>query len=109
MTLDDLAARFWAWRTANQPDSYDDITRVTRAPGWTPDWSAEAVAARRAAAHRFADEYAAVDLSGEPVPVQVNGRLLGSAVARAHWELELVRGWARDPRFYLDQCLVPIF
>lgn len=109
MTLDDLAGRFWTWRTASQPDSYDDITRVTRAPGWAADWSPESVARRRAAAAAFADEYAALDLSTEPVHVQVNGRLLGSAVARARWELELVRGWARDPRFYLDQSLVPIF
>jgi uncharacterized protein (DUF885 family) len=107
--LDELAERFWTWRAANQPDSYDDITRVTRALGWTADWSAETIADRRATAARFADEYTALDLSSAPVAVQVNGRLLGSAVARVRWELELVRGWARDPRFYLDQSLVPIF
>ncbi|MFN2560619.1 MAG: DUF885 family protein [Jatrophihabitans sp.] len=109
MALEELAERFWTWRTANQPDSYDDITRVIRPLGWTADWSPESVAQRRAVAAAFADEYAALDLSTQPVHLQVNGRLLGSAVARARWELELVRGWARDPRFYLDQSLVPIF
>ncbi|MEV4049854.1 DUF885 family protein [Amycolatopsis sp. NPDC049688] len=104
-----LAKEFWTWRLATQPDSYDDITRVERPPGWTPDWSPAAIAARRVALSGFAERYRAVDVSDEDIPVQVDHRLLGSALARAHWELDLLRGWQRNPGFYVDQALVPVY
>ncbi len=107
--LNDLNDQFWTWRTANQPDSYDDVTRVARPVGWTSDWSKAAIAARRKRLRAFTHQFAALDLTGQPVAVQVNGRLLGSALARAHWELELLRSWERDPRFYVDQSLVPLY
>ena len=45
--LDDLARDFWAWRAAEQPFSGDDIPRIERPAGWTPEWSAATVAQRR--------------------------------------------------------------
>jgi hypothetical protein len=104
-----LAEEFWDWRVATQPDSSDDITRVERPSGWSVDWSGGAVADRRRRLAAFTERYRALDASSAPVPDQVNGRLLGSALARAHWELELLRGWQRNPCFYLDQSLVPVF
>ncbi|MER6944590.1 DUF885 family protein [Nonomuraea sp. NPDC000554] len=112
MTADamrDLAAEFWRWRLATVQDSSDDITRVERPAGWVADWSGDAVAARREQAAAFVAEYRKLDLSDEPVEVQVDGRLLGSALARVHWELDLLRSWQRNPCFYLDQALVPIY
>ncbi|WP_204070654.1 DUF885 family protein, partial [Sphaerisporangium krabiense] len=50
-----------------------------------------------------------LDTTGEPVAVQVNARLLGCALDRAHWELDLLRGWRRNPCFYIDQSLVPVY
>jgi uncharacterized protein (DUF885 family) len=35
--------------------------------------------------------------------------LVGSAIARARWELDYVRGWQRNPWFYLDQTLAAVF
>ena len=35
--------------------------------------------------------------------------LTGSAIARARWELDYVRGWQRNPWFYLDQTLASLF
>ncbi len=35
--------------------------------------------------------------------------LVGSAIARARWELDYVRGWQRNPWFYLDQTLASVF
>ncbi|MEU6999882.1 DUF885 family protein [Nonomuraea sp. NPDC046570] len=104
--LGDLAADFWAWRVAAAPDSGDDITRVERPDGWTADWSAAAVAERRRVLGELEERHAALDLSAEPVPVQVDGRLIGSALARARWELDLSRGWQRNPCFYLEQSLI---
>ena len=107
--LAELAAEFREWRTLTQPDSGDDIPRVDRPTGWVADWSASAVAKRRLVLADFTERQQAVDLSGEPVEVQVDGRLLGSALARVHWELDLLRGWQRNPGFYVDQALLQVF
>jgi len=103
--LQRLARDFWAWRAAGQPVSSDDIPRVLRPPGWTPDWSAAAVAARRRELARFESRWRALAGRGRPVPEQVDHRLLGSALARVRWELDGVRLWRRDPGFYLAQTL----
>ncbi|MFI6538067.1 DUF885 family protein [Nonomuraea sp. NPDC050547] len=107
--LGDLAERFWRWRVAAAPDSGDDITRVERPPGWVPDWSAASVAARRETWRSYDAELRALDLDGEPVPVGVDARLLGSALARVRWELDILRAWQRNPCFYLDQALVAVY
>ena len=39
---------------------------------------------------------------------QVDYRLMGSAIARVRWELDLNRRWKRDPSFYLDQTLTAL-
>ncbi|MBB1159203.1 MULTISPECIES: DUF885 family protein [Amycolatopsis] len=107
--LAELAAEFRGWRTQTQPDSGDDVPRVDRPAGWLADWSASAVAKRRLALADYTERHQAVDVSGEPVSVQVDGRLLGSALARVHWELDLLRGWQRNPGFYVEQALLQIF
>jgi uncharacterized protein (DUF885 family) len=103
--LQALAERFWTWRAATQPASGDDIPRLERPAGWAPDWSPAAVAARRETLHRLEREWRAIDTTGWSRPAQVDYRLLGSAIARVHWELDIVRGWRRNPMFYLDQTL----
>src|SRR6516165_1917484 len=91
--LDDLAQEFWAWRAAEQPFSGDDIERIERPAGWTPDWSAVAIARRRQEAARFEERWKRLEgeMDGAPVPRQVDYRLLGSALARVRWELDITR------------------
>jgi hypothetical protein len=107
--LQQLAEEFWAWRAAAAPDSSDDLPRLERPPGWVPDWSASAVAERRERAGDFLRRCQALDLTGQPVAVQVDARLLRCALDRARWELDLLRGWQRNPCFYVDQSLVPLY
>jgi Bacterial protein of unknown function (DUF885) len=105
-----LAGDFWAWRTVNQPLSGDDIPRLPRPAGWVPDWSPQAIAARRAALAELDRRWRALSpAAGTPIPQQVDWRLLGSALARVHWELDYERAWRRDPNFYLDQTLGAVF
>ena len=104
-SLQRLARDFWAWRAAGQPVSSDDIPRVARPPGWAPDWSAPAVAARRRDLARFESRWRTLASPGRPIAEQVDHRLLGSALARVRWELDGVRLWRRDPGFYLAQTL----
>ncbi|MEZ5419599.1 MAG: DUF885 family protein [Vicinamibacterales bacterium] len=107
--LDDLARDFWAWRAATQPSSGDDIPRLERPAGWRPDWSAEAMAARRTALAGFRARHRAIDPTGWAVPRQVDYRLIGSALARVDWELDGAAAWRRDPGFYVQQALGPVF
>lgn len=105
--LDELSERLWAWRASTQPRTRDDIPRIDRPAGWRPDFSRAAVVAQREQRAAFAHSLAAL----HPVEVadRVDHRLLRSTLARVEWELDVVRAWQRQPRFYIDQTLGPVF
>jgi uncharacterized protein (DUF885 family) len=107
--LDDLARNFWTWRALEQPVSYDDIPRIERPTGWVPDWSPAAAAQRRRDLEQFEARWRKLNPAGWPVPRQVDYRLMGSALARVRWELEVTRGWQRNPTFYVDQTVGAFF
>jgi hypothetical protein len=103
--LQSLGRDFWAWRAENQPLNGDDVPRLSRPRGWSPDWSAAAVASRRQDLERFAARWKVLARPQASVSEQVDHRLLGSALARVRWELDGVRLWRRDPGFYVAQTL----
>jgi hypothetical protein len=107
--LQQLAGDFWAWRAENQPVSSDDIPRVERPPNWIPDWSGPAFARRRAELSDFEQRRKEIDERSCPIPQQVDYRLIGSAIARVHWELNVTRGQERNPGFYVEQTLGLLF
>ncbi len=107
--LDDLARDLWAWRAAEMPVSTDDIPRLDRPAGWVPDWSPATADSYRKQVAEFARRWSLIDAAKLPVSRQVDYRLIGSAIARAHWELAMVRSWLRNPSFYLDQSLGAYF
>jgi hypothetical protein len=100
-----LSRDFWAWRAARQPVNYDDVQRVTRPAGWSPDWSPAAVEASRERLRSFRARWRALARPEAPIDYQVDHRLLGSALARVRWELDLLGSWRRNPGFYLAQTL----
>lgn len=104
-SLTALDRDFWAWRTVEQPTNRDDIPRVIRPAGWAPDWAPATVDARRKALPPFEERWRKLADPSAPVAVQVDHRLLGSAIARVRWELEVTRAWRRDAGFYVDQTL----
>jgi hypothetical protein len=112
-SLEALARDFWAWRAIEQPLSGDDIVRIDRPAGWVPDWASATVTRRRRELEAFESRCKALaksaDFNSWPVPRQVDYRLMGSAIARVRWELDVTRNWQRDPGFYLDQTLGGIF
>src|SRR5215470_10048341 len=103
--FDDLARDFWNWRAAEMPVSTDDIPRLERPANFVPDWSPSAVESYRKQVSQFEKSWKAINASKWPVPRQVDYRLIGSAIARARWELDYLRAWKRNPNFYLDQTL----
>jgi len=106
-SLDALATDFWQWRARYQPFSQDDIPRIER-PNGPRDWSADSIARQKAALDDFEKRWKRIDPKSWSVARQVNYRLLGSALARVRWELEINPRWQRDPSFYIDQTLTAL-
>ncbi len=104
-----LGQEFWSWRAAQQPRSRDDIPRVERPAGWLPDWRASAVASFRAQLDAFELAHRGIEVAGAPTALRVDHALLGSAIARVRFELEVLQAWRRQPSFYVDQTLGVVF
>ena len=61
------------------------------------DWSAASIEKRRADLAGFESRWKEIKPNEWPIPQQVDYRLMGSALARVHWELEINPRWKRDP------------
>jgi uncharacterized protein (DUF885 family) len=105
--LDKLANDFWAWRAKYAPFTGDDVNRIER-PGGIRDWSAAAIDKQRRDLSGFGTRWKKLNVSGWPIPQQVDYRLMGSALSRVHWELDVNPRWKRDPNFYIAQTLTPV-
>src|ERR1700723_4504951 len=106
-SLEQFAAEFWNWRARYQPFSTDDIPRLEH-PSGVRDWSAGLIARQRNQLEEFEALWKKLDRAGWTVSERVDDRLMGSALARVRWELDLNRRWERDPTFYLDQTLTAL-
>jgi hypothetical protein len=128
--IDDLDLRFWSWRAAQAPRTRDDLPRLDRPPGWRPAWSGEDVAGYRRQVEAFDAEQSELLARVAAVRSDAGGadhdrtrgeraqgeradevdiRLIGSAIARARFELDGLAPWRRDPWFYLDQTIGTVF
>jgi uncharacterized protein (DUF885 family) len=105
--LEQLAAEFWSWRACYQPFSTDDIPRLEH-PSGERDWSASSIAKQGAQLEEFEARWKKLDRARWTTSEKVDDRLMGSALARVRWELDLNRRWERDPTFYLDQTLTAL-
>jgi uncharacterized protein (DUF885 family) len=106
-SLAKLANDFWPWRAQVAPFTGDDVNRMER-PGGKRDWSHASIDARRKKVAEFDDRWKKLDPVKWPVPQQVDYRLIGSALARVRWELEINPRWKRDPNFYIEQTLTAL-
>jgi len=106
-TLDE---EYWQWRAREQPFTKDDIPRIERPADFVVDWTPAVVAQRVADVDVFQRRWRALaPATDTAVHDQVDYRLLGSAIARARWELTMLQGWRRDPVFYIDQSLGSVY
>ena len=107
-SLQDLSSEFWTWRATTQPFNLDDIPRIERSAGVKRSWSVATVQDQRSKLLGFERRWKALESSKWPVAQQVDYKLVGSALARVRWELDLNRRWERDPEFYVEQTLSPV-
>src|SRR4029453_18694812 len=106
-SLEKLADDFWAWRAKYAPFTGDDRNRRER-PGGMRDWSQARIERRRKDLAGFEARWKKIDATHWPIPRQVDYRLIGSALSRVRWELDINPRWKRDPNFYIEQTLTPI-
>ena len=104
-----LGHELWSWRLDTQLRTSDDIPRVDRAPTWLPTFTSSSVEQRLERAAALRERWSALEVAGEPVAVQVDHRLLGSALARVTWDFEVLRNWERDAVLLAGQALGPYF
>src|SRR5436190_395102 len=106
-SFDKLAADFWSWRARYAPFTGDDVNRIER-PGGVRDWSRAKLDNQRKELNEFEARWRKIDSRAWPIARQVDYRLVGSALSRVRWELDINPGWRRDPTFYIGQTLTPI-
>lgn len=104
-----LAEEFYGWLDANRPVEPFAVIRRPRPPGWSPDWSQKAVQQRKVEYLQFQGRLKALDTLGYDTADRIDALLLGAAIERVHWQLEVLARWRRDPGFYLDQSLGSLF
>ena len=106
-SLTKLAGDFWTWRATYAPFTGDDVNRIER-PGGKRDWSRAKIDNQRSELGEFEARWKKIDPSTWAISQQVDYRLIGAALARVRWELDINPRWKRDSTFYIEQTLTPI-
>src|SRR6266496_5553566 len=106
-SLEKLADDFWTWRAKYAPFTGDDVNRMER-PGGTRDWSRVQIENQRKDLTGFEGRWKKLDPTAWSIPQQVDYRLIGSALSRVRWELDINPRWKRDPNFYIAQTLTAV-
>jgi uncharacterized protein (DUF885 family) len=105
--LKKLADDFWAWRAKYAPFTGDDVNRIER-PGGPRDCSRASIDKQRKYLAEFEARWKKIDSTQWPIQQQVDYRLIGSALSRVRWELDVNPRWKRDPNFYIAQTLTAL-
>src|SRR2546430_14041638 len=95
-SFDKLAADFWTWRATYAPFTGDDVNRIER-PGGIRDWSRAKIDNQRKELAAFEARWKQIDSHAWPIAKQVDYRLIGSALLRGWWELDIHPGFKPDP------------
>src|SRR5207247_3625929 len=106
-SLEKLADDFWTWRAKYAPFTGDDVNRLER-PDGTRDRSRASNDQQRNQLEKFERRWKKIDASHWSIPQQVDYRLIGSALSRVRWELDINPRWKRDPNFYIEQTLTAL-
>src|SRR3954453_5954384 len=91
-SLEKLANDFWTWRAKYAPFTGDDVNRMER-PGGTRDWSRASIDKQTNDLVKFEARWKDQNAAQWPIPKQVDYKLIGSALSRVRWELEINPRW----------------
>src|SRR5438477_1192995 len=105
--LNKLADDFWTWRAKYAPFNGENGQRI-ESQSVMRDWSLASINKRRKDLAEFESRWKKIDASEWPIGRQVDYRLIGSALSRVHWELDVNPSWRRDPTFYISQTLTAL-
>lgn len=106
-SLEKLADDFWKWRAKYAPFTGDDVNRIER-PGGMRYWSRASVDQRRKDLEQFEARWKRLNATAWSIPKQVDYKLIGSALSRVRWELDINPRWKRDPNFHIEQTLTAL-
>ena len=106
-SLEQLSDDFWTWRAKYAPFTGDDVNRIER-PGGIRDWSRARIEQQRKDLAGLEARWKTIDPAQWPISKQVDYKLIGSALARVRWELDVNPRWKRDPNFYIAQTLTAL-
>src|SRR5262249_20727035 len=106
-SLEEFADDFWTWRAKHAPFTGDDVNRMER-PGGKRDWSRASIDQRKKDLAGFETRWKKLNPGQWPNSQQVDYKLIGSALSRVRWELEVNPRWKRDPIFYIEQTLTAL-
>jgi uncharacterized protein (DUF885 family) len=106
-SLEQLSDNFWTWRAKYAPFTGDDVNRIER-PSGIRDWSRARIEQQRKDLAGFEARWKKIDPAQWPISKQVDYKLIGSALARVRWELDVNPRWKRDPSFYIAQTLTAL-
>jgi len=106
-SLEKLADDFWTWRAKFAPFTGDDVNRIER-PGGIRDWSRARIEQQGKDLTGFEARWKKIHPAQWPISKQVDYKLIGSALARVRWELDVNPRWKRDPNFYIAQALTAL-
>src|SRR5213596_1566359 len=87
-SLKQVSDDFWAWRAKHAPFTPDDVNRIER-PGGMRDWSRARIDSQRKELGEFETRWKKIDSRTWPISKQVDYRLIGSALSRVRWELDI--------------------
>jgi hypothetical protein len=94
-TYDDLVALYREFRTFQEPAVVDRVA----------DYSDEAMAGKRQGIEEFRGRLADMNVTDWSRPEQVDYLVVRSVVDGYEFRLEVLKPWARDPGFYVDQLM----
>jgi uncharacterized protein (DUF885 family) len=104
--LNKLSEDFWNWRAQEQPLAKTTSLELKDPLIWSSIGLSQAINVRRRQLASFEQRWTSLAPGSQTaVSQRVDYRLLGSALARVRWELDIQQGWKRNPEFYVDQTL----
>ena len=103
--LQKLAKEFFAWRAITQPATSDDINRVERPDGWTPNYSKTAIEISMQKYNNYKTKLFDIPQLNWTRSDSIDFLLMRSAIERINWEINILKLPYKNPDFYVQQTL----